>query len=219
MKDRLFDKHKLLVEGVDEKLFISNFLDAHIEWGNDERDWLVNLKDFGGVTKMLKANVFNTELKTPGLKALGVIVDADDSPEGRWQRIQTLCQGFFPDLPSSIPTKGLIVTNGGGLRLGVWIMPDNKSPGMLETLLYSMVADTSETFWTFARETVEKAGDMKDSFRECHREKAHLHTWLALKDPPGERFHHAVAHSAEAAPFVEWFIKLYNAGHLRRDKK
>ncbi|EQD64650.1 hypothetical protein B1A_08755 [mine drainage metagenome] len=47
----------------------------------------------------------------------------------------------FPELPDSLPKAGLILDNQQEKRLGVWIMPDNNSRGMMETFLSTLVTD------------------------------------------------------------------------------
>jgi Protein of unknown function (DUF3226) len=44
-------------------------------------------------------------------------------------------------------------------RLGIWIMPDNRSEGSLETFLRHLVPDQSEPAWKHAIESVEAAAE------------------------------------------------------------
>ena len=83
--------------------------------------------------------MIEAESKIPGLKAIGIIVDADDQFDSRWSSVRERCRKIAADFPEELPPEGLIHQNEHGLRIGVWIMPDNQSRGMLETFLGSLV--------------------------------------------------------------------------------
>ena len=117
----------LLVEGDDDRRVIPWLIEAHgIAWASGGEQ-IVFFKPFDGIEAMLKPGAIEMELKTPGLEALGVMVDADDDAGQRWQRIRTRCQVAFPGLRETLPATGLIETTPDGLKLGVWLMPDNRS--------------------------------------------------------------------------------------------
>lgn len=208
-------KHKLLVEGKQDKRVIPYLLDAHVVWGKDEKKWPTEIIPYDGVDDLLADDEIQTQLKTSGLEALGVIVDANDSLEKRWQRIRGLCSSAFPAIPEELPAEGLIASNDDGMRLGVWIMPDNRTFGMLETFLSYLIPDSGEKIWVLTEAHVDKAKELGAPFKEVHLAKAKIHSWLAVQDPPGESLHLAVLKKIldpTAAPcdaFVDWFVKLY----------
>ena len=98
-----------------------------------------------------------TVWKTEGLRCLGVVVDADDKFPSRWARIKRFSKANFPAVPDNIPSDGLILKNTDGKRFGAWIMPDNKSPGMLETFCHPLIPDAQRTLWSYASEVVKEA--------------------------------------------------------------
>jgi len=110
---------------------------------------------------------------------------------------------------------GLICANASGNRLGVWIMPDNHSRGMLETFLGFIVHNPQNALWTYATTTADGAHQQGASFRDVHRDKAHIHTWLAWQDPPGRTLGSALRdrcldpNSPVCAGFVAWFKRLF----------
>ncbi len=63
----------LLVEGKGEQYSIPELMDNYTVWGDKPRDWVVQIKEMNGVETILK-RVISAESKTPGLRALGVIV-------------------------------------------------------------------------------------------------------------------------------------------------
>jgi len=50
--------------------------------------------------------------------------------QDRWKRIRQLFLDAFSELPDEFPKQGLIHSNENGLKLGVWIMPDNQTNGI-----------------------------------------------------------------------------------------
>jgi hypothetical protein len=114
-----------------------------------------------------------------------------------------------------MPETGLILCDNNGVRFGAWIMPDNKSGGMVETFCRCMVPTAAEPLWQFAETSFRESQNHGASWRDVHMEKVHIHTWLAWQDPPGERMGAAITkrildHTAAACqPFVQWFRDLY----------
>jgi hypothetical protein len=212
---------RLLVEGKDELYVIPQFLEqCGIPWGEwDQRDrWPAEIKQFDGIEPLLKTGVIESELKTSGLAALGVMVDANSDPVGRWNRVRAQAVAVFPNLPADLPPEGVVVTNAVGLRFGVWLMPDCSSPGMLETFLARFVADPTGGLWPFVVAHCAEAKRLHGApFADAHRDKAQVHAWLALQDPPGQQLHSAILQnifrpgSPEADRFVHWFRTLFLA--------
>ena len=122
-------------------------------------------------------------------------------------------------MPDTMPVSGLI-TEANDLRLGIWIMPDNSSSGMLENFLHYLIPDTDQSLWNFAKSSVDTAKINSAPFRDVHLPKAEIHTWLAWQDPPGERFGIAITkkfldpHSTSATAFVDWFKNLFGLNTL-----
>jgi hypothetical protein len=217
MSKRLQPKPKrLLVEGQEELRVIPELIEKNgVEWGKDEDSWIVEIDVFGGVEELLKPGVIEAELKSSGLTHLGLLVDADEVLENRWNAIRDRCSKAFPTLPSRSPGIGVIVDNGKGLRLGVWIMPDNKTAGMLETFLGFLVPNTQDDVYIAAQESVTRARDLGAPYIDAHVNKANIYTWLAWQNPPGRQLHQAVQQqilnpsATYAQPFVTWFRNLY----------
>lgn len=210
-----YERNKLLVEGEQDKRVIPYLLDAHVVWGDTKTEWPTNIVSYNGVDDLLEEGEIQTQLKTPELETLGIIVDANDSVLDRWRAIRSRCLTAFPNLSEDIPKEGLIALNDLGLRLGVWIMPDNETSGMLETFLSCLVPDDNEEVWALTGKHVENAKQLGAPFRDVHRDKARIHSWLAVQDPPGESLHLAVLqrildpNASECEAFVNWFVNLY----------
>jgi hypothetical protein len=221
---REHNPNRLLVEGDEDKRVIPQLIEANgIAWGDTPRQRIVEIKAADGIDNLLRPDKIRTELADPTVQRLGILLDADDQPAQRWQRVRAECAAAFPDLPATPPPEGAIARSQEGKSLGVWLMPDNQSRGMIETFLAYLIPAGGSALWAYAQEAVTEAQQRaphrddgrRDVYREAHRDKAAIHTWLAWQDPPGAQLHHAVLQhvldpqSRRAASFVTWFRRLY----------
>ena len=205
---------RLLVEGGADKRVIPYLMEANgVEWRRGREPVMIEAQ--GSVEGILERGVIEAELRATDLEALGVIVDADSDAAARWTAIRNRCQSEFEDLPTDIPAGGLITLHTAGVRFGVWIMPDNRLVGMLEDFLIRLLRTDSEALFDLAKKCVSEASTSGAPFKEAHRTKAELHTWLAWQNEPGKQLHEAVHHRVldperpESAPFVQWFRALF----------
>jgi hypothetical protein len=205
----------MIVEGPDDLFSVVGLMRAHVNWPDEKGNAPVWIDAAGGVEKILEQGYLDTKLMTPGLKILGVILDADTNPHGRYESFRNRCSRPLPGLPRDLPTEGLIAENADHQRLGLWIMPDNTSGGTLETFLRLLVPENSASLWQHAKESVATARTLGASCRECHIPKANLYTWLAWHDEPGQSPGIALTrklldpHSPSSGAFVRWFRDLY----------
>ena len=208
---------RLLVEGDTDKRVIPFLMEANgIEWERDGRP-VVRIEPYNGVEELLKPGVVEAELRASGLEALGVMVDANGDASDRWNRIKTLCDDQFEDLPDRIPHDGLETVHlETGTSFGVWIMPDNRFSGMLEDFLIRLIPEDSRDLYELAERCVAEAARSGAPFKDVHKAKAEIHTWLAWQDEPGRQLHQAVHHRVldperpESQPFVNWFRHLFD---------
>ena len=207
---------KLLVEGTTDQQVIPYLMEANgVDWP-DPPDDPVHIYDYGSASEILKPETAEAELGASGLEALGVVIDADGDASARWDEFRASWGSEFRDLPNQIPPEGLDVFHARGPRLGVWIMPDNRLQGMLEDWLVGLIPDDSSTLYKLAQGCVAEAKREQAAFRDVHKRKAEVYTWLAWQDPPGLQLHEAVNHSVldpnrqETGPFVNWFRTLFD---------
>jgi len=122
----------LLVEGNDEV----NFFSALMTELNLEN---VQVRDVGGKSKFrtrLKAVKVDQGYKT--VISVGIVGDADENPNGAFDNICGALQSA--GLPS--PMAPLQSVAKDGLQVIVMILPDGKTPGMLEDLCLESVKET-----------------------------------------------------------------------------
>ena len=203
----------LLVEGDDDKRVIPELIEKNgVVWTQDN-PLIPDIHSCGGYSKLL--NQIKTRLKESSLSQLGIIIDADDNPLGRWESIRNRCQVSIPNLPNELSEDGLICEVTKDLKFGVWLMPDNFQRGMLETFLAYMIPNETETLWQFAQSSVQEAINRGAKLTEVQYDKANIYTWLAWQDPPGRQLHQAVKETVldpthpRAQKFVKWFKDLY----------
>lgn len=211
-----YNPKKLLVEGKEDKWVIPQLIEANgICWGEDSDTWIVEIDECDGFESMVKQGLIETELKASNLEALGIIADANNNAGKKWDRLRERCGASFSDLPDYLPEGGLIAENDAGLKLGVWLMPDNQSHGMMETFLTYLVPDDGDSVLKHAESARDGARALGAPYKDAHADKAKIHTWLAWQDPPGQQLHGAVMQrlldpcSPHAAAFVKWFRSLF----------
>jgi hypothetical protein len=165
-----------------------------------------------GVLKRLNALI----LRPGPPEIIGVVLDADnDGVNARWQKIQTKIREHGYLFPTNVRPEGTILEdNPGKPRIGIWLMPNNEDPGILEDFLLAMAGREGTIA---ASECVAMAKDKGlTSFRENHSSKAVIHTYLAWQDEPGKPLGQAVtSHALEpnthiAVVFVGWLNRLFN---------
>lgn len=208
----------LLVEGKDEELVLPRLCQAR---GIDFNQSAISVRQKGGYTEILKG--LKTEIKAAagnGIEILGIVIDADDSRDSRWQAVRDrLIQSGYVDLPSLPDKRGTIIPRDDSQDLptiGVWLMPDNEDPGMLETLMALLVPRRdSNPVWLFAEQATTSVYENHQPFSAVRKPKALLHTWLAWQEKPGTPIAQAItasyleAGNPAADHFVAWIKRLF----------
>ena len=214
---RRLHPRKLLVEGKEDLRTLPELLElAGIPWASKKEDAPVWIEDYEGLADLLVPGAIDAQLNASGTEAVGILVDADTTPGAHWQRIRQVLEKRYSGLPTELPVDGLVHVEDGSPRIGVWIMPDNVAPGMLETMLLRIRHDASDDLKSHVRASMEQACNLGAPLRPMHYDKGELHTWLAWQEPPGLQLHMAVKAKLlrptgeVVAPFVQWFRRLFD---------
>ncbi len=205
----------LRVEGKDDKYVIENLLSRHgIDRGVVDIKWSKRGDDEGGGRDQLLDGM-RLAVTTSTSTAVGFVLDADDAPGNRWRGVRARLGGVGLELPKEIPEGGFVGDAPAfRARVGVWLMPDNRGAGALEEFLRGLV-DDKDPLLELAETSTTSASERGATFRDTHRRKAVLHTWLAWQQRPGlpyglairaRYFHHD---SPAALAFVEWFRRVF----------
>jgi len=173
-------------------------------------------EDNGGVEALLKS--IPVRLKISGLRALGVILDADQSLEGRWDAVcERLRQAGYLDLPLAPEPNGSIIEVDQMPRIGIWLMPNNHLPGMLENFVSYLIPD-DDLLATKAESILHQIeGEGLNRYSLLHHQKAFIHTWLAWQETPGQPMGQAItaqvlSHNQPLAQaFTNWLKLLFNS--------
>lgn len=173
--------------------------------GKSEKTLLPVLCRICGVPQTFELRSENsiTELKT-ALKTylkssnthdrIWIIIDADSDSDNAWRSVKDILlrSGKYEfDHKMPLPAEGAVISpvDAEDITVGVWIMPDNSRPGMLEDFLLALI-DDKDILAAEAIAAVERLDRERDRypglFRRVHRSKACVHTWLAWRDAPGE---------------------------------
>lgn len=155
-------------------------------------------------------------LDEPKLETLGIVVDADRDLTARWQAVRDrLITSGYQNMPKVPPNDGWVDAPLDRPRVGVWLMPDNQLPGMLEDFVARLMPpeDTLRPKAEAILQEIELAG--LNRYTSVHRPKALIHTWLAWQETPGMPMGQAITarvlryDCAIALTFVEWLQHLF----------
>ena len=149
---------------------------------------------------------------------MGFILDADGAPAVRWRAVRNRLEDVGLALPLEIPAGGFVGDSVSfRVRVGVWLMPDNRRSGALEEFLRDLVNNEDAALLQLAETSTTSAKERGATVPEAKRLKAILHTWLAWQQRPGVPYGLAIAsryfrHNSPAAlAFVEWFRHVFAA--------
>ncbi len=155
----------------------------------------------GGVTQLL--NRIDLEIDRPGREIVGFVLDGNDQPQDRWAAIRhRLRQANAPDPPSPDPA-GTIIRRSDGADVGVWMMPDNGSPGELEDFLAAMIPN-ADRLWDSSKRFVESIPSRDRKFPEGKLLRAQIHVWLSVQERPRRSGQAIVAKDLDLAGGVAW---------------
>lgn len=158
------------------------------------------------------------KLDEGNLETLGIVVDADLDLAARWQAVTNKLKDFgYQNIPKVPPETGWIDLQPGLPKIGVWVMPDNKVPGMLEDFVASLIPSEDNLREKAAAILDEIELEKLNCYSPTHRKKAFIHTWLAWQSKPGMPMGQAITakalsnDSAIASIFITWLNNLFNS--------
>lgn len=221
-------RYKILVEGRNDQYVLRDLLRTHdIDCMiTDRQDRSQKVDTIGivqaeGSTHGIRGvlDYLKVILDDGDLECLGIVVDADADIEGRWQSLCNLLSQFGGrDLPQVPDPAGTIVTLEQRYRqlpVGMWVMPDNHLPGILEDFIGFLIPGADESLWRRAQHCVDDIPEAQRHFPDVDIAKAYVHTWLAWQEEPGKPLGQAItakyldAHAAHALRLVRWVERLF----------
>lgn len=163
----------LFVEGQDDRHVVRHLCSRNLPALSFE------IEDKGGVGELLEA--VGPEIKAPGRVAVGFVLDANDNPDGRWRAVANRIREAGIRLPRA-SRPGTIMK--GPPRVGVWLMPDNRSTGELEDFVQGMIPE-GDPAWELAQRYIRDIPEEARKFLPKKQSRAELHAWLATRENPG----------------------------------
>lgn len=175
--------------------------------------YVFDVEEKGGIERLLAG--IGVEVRGRTLERFGVVVDADADALKQWYAIRRILSGEgYADLPDDLPAEGLIVPEASRLpRVGVWVMPDNRSPGAIEEFAALLIAP-GDVLFGLATQAVDGIPREHRRFADTQRGKACIHTWLAWQKDPGAPMGQAIgnndldANARAAQGFIGWLRRL-----------
>lgn len=193
----------LLVEGPDDKHVVK-----HLCRGTDLENRF-NIDDKGGKDPLLAA--IRNEVRVSGREALGILLDADNDVQSRWNAVIHALSRVDVTGPGAPDPSGTIIDDRP--RIGIWLMPNNVSSGELEEFVAGMIP-TNDPVWPRSEAYIDGIPAADRMFATGKTLRAKVHSWLATRAEPrmmgaaiGARDLNAGAPAA--AQLVDWLHRLF----------
>jgi hypothetical protein len=150
----------------------------------------VTIQKKDGINNLLES--LEVELKRRAETRLCIIVDADTDIALRWQSLRhRLIGAGYHTAPPQPASEGTILKQEGQPTVGLWLMPDNTIPGMLEDFM-SLLIPEGDILWPMAQNIVQQVVAKDRRFPQTQTMKANIHTWLAWQEEPGKPMGQAI---------------------------
>ena len=210
-------KKKRSIKDFDSKLLVEGKDDQHVIWALCERFKIketFNIIALEGIDNLMEDLWVRPQQSN--LARLGIIVDADTDIKARWNQLRKRLEKSGYSIPNKPALEGTIITANRLPTLGIWLMPNNQLPGMIEDFIRFLVPENEESL-ALAEETITTLEERSlQQYIPNHRAKALIHTWLAWQEDPGTPLGQAITKrylttdTALASQLVHWLNRLFN---------
>ena len=164
----------LLVEGQNDKHVV-----RHLWYRYNQADPEFYISVKGNVEKLIQG--IRGEILSETRTVVGILVDADDYPESRWQAVSNRLTEAGITPPNKPTSSGTIIE--GNPRVGVWMMPDNELDGELENFIEKMIP-SSDPVWPLSVAYIDGIPQSDRKFADGKILRAKVHAWLAARKDP-----------------------------------
>ena len=163
----------LLVEGQDDEHVVGHLCMRR----KKKPTWIFIQKN--GKDELLKS--LSPEIKQSGRNVVGIVIDADNSLRSRWKAISSELSKLNIRTPPKPTPNGVVIE--GKPRIGIWLMPDNKSAGELEDFVAAMIP-ASDPIWSLSEAYIDGIPLPYRKFAPKKTLRAKVHAWLATRREP-----------------------------------
>lgn len=213
MKPTKNSKRTLLVEGNNDKHVILALLK---HYAVPEAFVLEELQGIDNRIQNIRYRIHAFREST-ALERLGIIFDADESGERRWERLRKDLIPLSVNIPEKPDPSGTVVVINSQQRLGIWVMPDNCLPGKLEDFLGFLVKENDSLLPRVDQflQSLPTREECPARYPDKDLVKARIHGWLAIQEEPGKPMGQAItakyldANAPMANVFVDWIRRLF----------
>ncbi len=197
---------KLLVEGRGDLHVVNHLLKQH-GFGPPFK-----IEDKEGFNRLRKS--IYAEVNAPDRSVLGILADANDNINSRWQSISGALSRAGCQVPNKPAREGNVFSGPRGVSVGVWLMPNNQRSGELEDFIHDMIPKNDPVL-PRAKRFIDDIPEADRKFRNDKTTRAYVHAWLTTREKPrpmgtaisaGDLNHNV----AVANAFVSWLRKLFN---------
>lgn len=172
MAEDLPPRRLLLVEGVDDEHVVRHLCRRHPNMPD------FTIRDKKGFLQLRDA--IGPEIKVAGRSALGILVDANDDLDARWEAVGHQLRQAEIEAPTRT-SAGTVVE--GKPRVGIWLMPDNGSAGELEDFIQELLPE-GDPVWPRAQRYIDDIPAAHRKFTAGKILRAQIHAWLATRKEP-----------------------------------
>ena len=203
-------KSVLMVEGRNDEHVVKHIC------GQRHLGHIEIIHSYGGKDPLIEG--IGVRLKESDIGALGIILDADTDLQSRWQavasRLSAAGYGKVPVAP--LPAGTVIESPTDSLlpKVGIWLMPNNQLPGILEDFLHFLVPH-GDGLLAHVEQAIDSIPAEHRRFDDMKKSKARIHTWLAWQEEPGKPFGQAISaryldpNLPAANAFAEWLRRTF----------
>lgn len=166
--------------------------------------------------KTLNGLIARFSAGTPRSNKIGAVLDTDANLDKIWVRVTKLLKDYGYLLPNDPNPAGTVIDGAKHLpTIGVWFMPDNKTPGMIEDFIIDsdMFDFNALTLTCKCVENAKREGIA--TFKENQCSKAIVHTFLAWQDRPGDLLSWHInknkikPNTENGEAFINWLTRLF----------
>ena len=223
--DTILGTSILFVEGQDDKHFVWQFcrqMDSIFLTERSGHELYVTVRansrkfrieEQGNRTNLIDS--IRQQAVSASRQPFGVIIDSDSSAVECWSDLVAGFERTGIALPPSPEVSGTIISEHGFLpRVGIWLMPDNKSPGEMEDFANEMIP-ANDPVWPLSRQYIETIPPEQRKFVAEKMDKAKFFAWLAARREPGRAGAAIGARDLETngqrcQDFLNWIVRLFD---------
>lgn len=168
-------KKVLLVEGSSDEHVVRHVWKSRREAGLPFE--ILNKKGFDNLLQSIITELIAIERET-----VGILIDANDNPDKRWNEVVEQLEEFSEiSVPKKPQRSGTIIDNQP--RIGIWMMPDNQSSGELEYFIHQLIPDR-DPVWPRSCDYINGIPEKERKFSSRKKRRAQIHAWLATRESP-----------------------------------